>query len=145
MKHRLLEEGAGGRSFVLVFEYGEQVVGPLNRFANEVQLRGSSVAGIGAFERAHLGYFNPETKEFHENAVDEQVEVLSLTGNIAEDARGERKLHLHVVLGCRDASTRGGHLIDAVVRPTLELMITELPRHLKRKHDPKSGLVLLEP
>lgn len=145
MKHRLLEEAGGRRSFVLVFDYGEDVVAPLTRFADELQLRASSVTGIGAFEKARLGYFNPATKEFRENAVDEQVEVLAFTGNIAEGDAGERKLHLHVVLGCMDATTRGGHLIDAVVRPTLELMVTELPHHLKRTHDEKTGLVLLQP
>lgn len=145
MKHRLLEEAGGRRSFVLVFDYGEDVVAPLTRFADELQLRASSVTGIGAFEKARLGYFNPATKEFRENAVDEQVEVLAFNGNIAEGDAGERKLHLHVVLGCMDATTRGGHLIDAVVRPTLELMVTELPHHLKRTHDEKTGLVLLQP
>lgn len=145
MKHRLLEDVDGQRSFVLVFHAGEEVVAPLTRFADRLHLRGSSIVGIGAFERARLGYFNPETQDFHENAVDEQVEVLSLTGNIAESDEGERKLHLHVVVGRRDASTRGGHLIEATVRPTLELMLTEWPRHLKRTHDKKSGLLLLEP
>lgn len=145
MKHRLLEESDGRRSFVLVFEYGEEVVGPLSRFAEEMQLRGSSITGIGAFEKARLGYFNPATKEFHENAVDEQVEVLSLTGNVAESESGERKLHLHVVLGRKDATTRGGHLIDATVRPTLELMVIESPQHLIRDFDQASGLVLLKP
>jgi hypothetical protein len=31
------------------------------------------------------------------------------------------------------------------VRPTFEAIIEEAPDHLKRKHDPKTGLVLLEP
>jgi len=73
----------------------------------------------------------------------EQVELLSIVGNIADSAEGTPKLHAHVVLGCSDATTRGGHLIEAVVRPTLEAIIEETPTHLKRQLDAKTGLVLL--
>jgi predicted DNA-binding protein with PD1-like motif len=56
---------------------------------------------------------------------------------------GRRKAHAHVVLGRRDGSTVGGHLLEAHVRPTLELMLTESPAHLRRMHDPETGLALI--
>ena len=72
----------------------------------------------------------------------EQVEVLSLIGDVAlED--GEPKVHAHVVVGRSDGSTRGGHLIEARVRPTLEVILTESPAHLRKHHDPESGLALI--
>ena len=95
-----------------------------------------------AFERATLGWFDWQTKDYEHIAVDEQVEVLSLIGDVSlED--GKPKLHAHCVLGKRGGATVGGHLVEAVVRPTLEGLLIESPGHLRRRHDPDSGLALI--
>ena len=57
---------------------------------------------------------------------------------------GEPALHVHVVIGRADGSAMGGHLLAAHVRPTLEVVITESPAHLCRRHDPESGLPLIK-
>jgi hypothetical protein len=93
-------------------------------------------------ESAVLGYFEWERKTYQHIPVNEQVEVLSLVGNIVLE-QDLPKLHAHVVVGTRDGSTRGGHLIEAHVRPTLEVVIVESPTHLRRRHDAASGLALI--
>jgi predicted DNA-binding protein with PD1-like motif len=75
-------------------------------------------------------------------AVGEQVEVLSLVGDIALDG-DEPKVHAHAVLGRRDGSTVGGHLLEAHVRPTLEVVLVESPAYLRRLHDAASGIALI--
>jgi uncharacterized protein len=74
--------------------------------------------------------------------IDEQAEVLSLLGDIA-DEDGEPLVHAHAVLGLRDGTTRGGHLLEAHARPTLEVLLTESPEFLERRHDPATGLSLI--
>lgn len=145
MRSRLLETDCGRRKYVLVLDAEEEAVATITAFATETGLSGSSLSAIGAFSRSSLGYFNPATKEFVRNEIAEQTEVLSMLGNIASDAEGQVKLHIHVVLGCRDATTRGGHLVAGWARPTLEVMIEESPEHLRRGLDRKTGLVLLRP
>lgn len=145
MQHHLMDETNGRRTYVVALEIGEEVVGNITQLARDLSLRGSSMTGIGAFQHVRLGYFDWEKSDYLENVVDEQVELLSLVGNIAEADDGSPKLHAHVVLGRRDATTRGGHLIEAIVRPTLELVISESPEHLRRTHDEKTGLVLIKP
>jgi uncharacterized protein len=145
MHYRLLDEQDGRRTYAIALETGDLVVDTLTKLAAELDLAGSSVSAIGGFQHVRLGYFNPATSEFTENVVDEQVEVLSFQGSVAEDVDGSPHLHIHVVLGRHDASTRGGHLIEATVRPTLEAIIVESPEHLHRVKDEKSGLVLLKP
>ena len=86
--------------------------------------------------------FNWERKDYDRIPVDEQVEVLSLVGDIALH-RDKPKIHAHVVLGRRDGSAMGGHLMEAVVRPTLEVLLVDSPAHLCRVHDPESGLALI--
>ncbi len=128
--------------FAVVFDEGDEFTEGMLRFAEERNLTAAHFVAIGAFQQAKLGYFNLEKKDYEKQLIDEQVEVLSLTGNVA-DHQGKPKLHAHVVLGRRDMSTCGGHLLAGRVRPTLEVIVTESPAHLHRRHDPKTGLPLL--
>jgi predicted DNA-binding protein with PD1-like motif len=66
-----------------------------------------------------------------------------LTGNVAL-AGGGIKIHAHAVVGLRDGSTRGGHLKEASVFPTLEVIIEETPTELRRGYDPETGLPLID-
>jgi len=90
-----------------------------------------------------LGYFDWAKKDYKKIPVREQVEVVSLVGDIAEGEQGGPKVHAHVVLGRSDGAALAGHLLEAHVRPTLELMLVESPQHLRRWHDPESGLALI--
>ena len=145
MHYQLLDERDGQRTYAVVLEIGEHVVATMTGLAKELSLIGSSVNGIGGFQHTTLGYFDWEQSDFRQNIVDEQVELLSFQGTIAEGEDGSPKLHAHVVMGRFDGTTRGGHLVEAVVRPTMEVVITESPRHLHRRLDEQTGLVLLKP
>ena len=107
------------------------------------QLTAARFTAIGAFSEATLGYFDAKKKAYEKIPVREQVEVLSLIGDVALDG-GQPKIHAHVVVGKRDGTAHGGHLLAAHVRPTLEVMLTEAPMHLRRSFDPMSGLALID-
>jgi uncharacterized protein len=141
MRTKVLGEGEN-RTVALIFERDDEVVSTLERFAQEQAIDAAHFTAIGAFSRATLGYFSWEQKIYLKIPVEEQVEVLALAGDIALQD-GKRKVHAHAVLGRRDGSTVGGHLLQASVRPTLELMLTESPAHLRRVHDPETGLALI--
>ena len=141
MKSKLIYDGPQ-RTFVVVFDSGDEVLENLSAFAKEHRLAAAEFTGIGALSGAVLGYFDWRKKDYERIPVDEQVEVLSLTGNIAQ-ADGQPKLHPHIVLGKRDGSAHGGHLLAGHVRPTLEVIVTESPAHLQRRSDPETGLALI--
>lgn len=128
---------------MLVFATGDLVTAELERFAREHELRGAHFTGIGALQEVVLRYFDWESKQYEDIPVAAQVEVLALSGNIAI-ADGAPRIHAHLVVGFRDGSTRGGHLKEGRVRPTLELIVTESPEHLHRTFDEESGLALLD-
>ena len=143
MRHKLLHEQDGQRTFALVFDKGDEVVEGLTSFAAEDGLGAASFTAVGAFGKATLGYFDRDRKEYREIPVEEQVEVLSLLGDIAlED--GEPQVHAHVVLGRSDGTTRGGHLLEAHVWPTLEVVLVESPDHLQKRTDEETGLALID-
>lgn len=141
MKSKLLSDD-GERTWALVFDTGDEPISLLTRFAEEHALDAASFTAIGAFSDAVVGYFDWEKKDYLRIPIREQVEVLSLVGDIAASGK-QAKIHAHVVLGKRDGSAHGGHLLEARVRPTLEVVLTETPERLVRKHDPETGLALI--
>lgn len=142
MKSKLLANN-GGKTFALVFETGDEVVAGLTDFAKRESLAGSHFTGIGALSDVVVGYFDWSRKDYDRISIREQVEVLSLAGDIATD-RDEPKVHAHVVLGKRDGTAHGGHLLEAHVRPTLEITLVETPVHMRRVYDAKSKLALID-
>lgn len=145
MHHTLLAETDGKRVFALVLDADEEAFGCISRFADEQGLTAASFTAIGAFKTATIGFFDFATKSYLEIPVEVQSEVLSLLGDIAEGDDGKASLHAHAVLGLRDGSTKGGHLMKGIVRPTLEIIVTETPGHLRRRKVSELGIALLKP
>ena len=141
MKSKLIHDD-GEKTYVLVFDRGDEVASGLLAFAKEKKLSGSHFTAIGAFESVTLGFFERERKDYEKITIDEQVEVLSLVGDIALEG-DKPKVHAHVVVGKRDGTAHGGHLLEARVWPTLELILIESPQHLQRKVDKETGLALI--
>ena len=130
-------------TYAVVLDTGDEVIGELGKFVREQEVEAASVTAIGAFSRTVLGYFQWETKQYKKIPVDEQVEVLSLLGDVAVGEQGPT-LHLHAVLGKADGSVVGGHLIEAHVRPTLEVILIQPPSYLRKRKDPETGLALID-
>ncbi len=145
MKSTVLTETDDGKIWLLVLESGEEVKKTLEGFATANKVEAASFVALGAFERAKLGYFQWDKKSYKEIPVDEQVEVITLTGDIVPSEKGKPSLHAHAVLGRSDGSTRGGHLLEGIVRPTLEITLTQSPAHLVRRRHPELGIALIEP
>jgi predicted DNA-binding protein with PD1-like motif len=144
MKSKLLD-ATGQKTFALVFDKGDEVVAELTAFAKAEHVGAAHFTAIGAFSEVTLGYFERDRKAYKRMALAEQVEVLSLLGDIALDPTGVAKAHAHVVVGLSDGQTRGGHLLAARVWPTLEVILVESPAFLRKRHDPDSGLALIDP
>jgi len=140
---RELSQAGGTKTFVLVLNAGDEVTKELLAFSRSRGIAAASFTGIGAFQRVTLGYFEPQQRDYLRIPITEQVEVLSLLGNLAIGDDGP-KLHAHVVVGKRDGTAHGGHLLDAHVRPTLEVVLVETPAHLRRRSDPATGLALID-
>ena len=141
MQYKLLEEHP--KTYVLIFDTGDELAAGLKRFASQQEISGSSFKAIGALSSVKLGWFNWKTKKYETSvALDEQLELLSLIGDIAQQD-GEPQVHAHVVVGKSDGTAHGGHLLEATVRPTCEVVLTESPLHLQKQVDPESGIALI--
>jgi predicted DNA-binding protein with PD1-like motif len=144
MKQRMIDAG-GSRTYIVILETGEEVAASLKRLAEENHLAGSSFKAIGALSHAKVGWFNWQTKKYEIAAqLDEQLEVLSLIGDVALQD-GKPVVHAHLIVGRSDGTAHGGHLLEAHVRPTLEVVLTESAQPLQKVSDPESGIALIRP
>lgn len=145
MKTKLIHQADGQKTFAVVLQTGDEAVSCLKTFAERERLNAAQITAIGALSHAVLGYFDWDEKKYHRIPVTEQAEIASFIGDIVLAEDGQPSLHAHVVLGRRDGTALAGHLFEAHVRPTLEIIVTESPEHLRKRHDPESGLALIDP
>lgn len=143
MRAKVLAQRDDLRMLCLVFDSDEEVVGTLTGFLRDHQVTAARFTAIGAFSDVVLGYFDWDRKAYLPIEVHEQVEVLSLLGDVALEG-SQPKAHAHAVLGRRDGSTCGGHLMKAHVRPTLELILDESPGYLRKEYDAQAHLPLIK-
>jgi len=133
----------GTTTYVAVLDQGEEAFSALSDFAAQRQLSAGQVTAVGAFDHAVVGWFDRAARNYRRIPIGEQCEVLSLLGDIALAANGPQ-LHVHAVLGLADGTTRGGHLLEGYVWPTLEVVIREAPAELRKTHRPELGLALID-
>lgn len=142
MQSKLLHNADGQRTSAVILATGDEVMACLKDFVTRERITAAQISAIGALSDVVLEYFDWEKKDYMKIPLREQVEVASLLGDVAE-ADGKPAIHLHIVVGRRDGSAMAGHLGEAHVRPTLEVILTESPAHLRKRHDPESGLALI--
>ncbi len=142
MKSKIIED-ADVVTYVVVCDPGDEAVAALEQFARAERLEAAQITAVGGFERASVGWFDRAAKVFRPIPVDQQCEVLSLVGDVAEGQDGP-SMNVHVVLGLADGTTRGGHLIEGHVFPTLEVIVTESPAELRRVMHPDLGVALID-
>jgi uncharacterized protein len=142
MKAKVVED-ADVVTYVVVCDPGDEAISALTQFARSEQLEAAQVSAVGAFEHATVGWFDRAARDYRRIRVDEQCEVLSLLGDVAWGQDGPI-LHMHVVLGLSDGTTRGGHLLEGRVFPTLEVVVTETPAQLRKVFRPDIGIALID-
>ena len=145
-KVRLLTtQSDGTRTYVLVLYQGDQVQAAIAAFANDHHVVDAHFSAIGAVRDPEVAWFDESRKQFKAMSLHEQMEVLTLSGDITLGVDGQPVVHTHLVLARSDGQSWGGHLIEATASPTIELYVTTYPEPLRKRLDPATGLQLIDP
>jgi predicted DNA-binding protein with PD1-like motif len=144
MKVRLLSENGGAKNYAIILAKGDEVMSGLTDFARQNKVSSASFTAIGAFSHATVAWFDDARKEFRLIPIKQQVELVSMIGDIAL-VNDQPAVHTHVALASSDGTVRGGHVINAFVFPTLELFMTVYPTALHKQLDDATGLKLIDP
>jgi uncharacterized protein len=144
MKVRLLSENGGAKNYAIILAKGDEVMSGLTDFARQNKVTSASFTAIGAFSHATVAWFDDGRKEFKLIPIEQQVELVSMIGDIAL-VNDQPAVHTHVSVASSDGTVRGGHVINAFVFPTLELFMTVYSTPLHKESDKATGLKLIDP
>jgi predicted DNA-binding protein with PD1-like motif len=144
MQVKLVKDTPEEKIYAIVFLKGDEVLSGLTDFAIKYKVGDAHFTGIGAVSSATTAWLDLEKKMYHPTVTNQQVEVLSLVGDIAA-FNGKPVVHMHAVLGRRDGTTVGGHVWELNVNPTVEIFLTANTTALGKRPDTSSGLKLIDP
>lgn len=132
-----------GDRFQIRIPSGQPLLANLLRFLASEKIGYATLAGLGALRQATVSYWNATTQQYEAHDVDEQVELVSLVGNVSmkDDAPF---VHAHVTLGRSDLSILGGHFNEAIVHPNVEVWVRREHAAVERVLDESCGLYLMD-
>jgi predicted DNA-binding protein with PD1-like motif len=143
MQIQLLSQGDGTKEYAVIFGKGDEAFSGLLEFAENYHITSAHFTAIGALQGATLAWFDPQRRMYKKIPIQGQVEVIGMSGDIAL-YQGKPVVHTHMTVAASDGTTRGGHVLDAYVSPTLEVMVTVDPVTMQ-KFDPETDLTLIDP
>src|SRR5271155_5934013 len=126
MQVQLLTTEEPTRQYAVIFYQGDEAFSGLLEFAEKYHVTSAHFTAIGALNGATLGWFDPQRKTYKKIPIVGQHEVIGMSGDIAL-YEGKPVVHTHMIVGGNDGTTRAGHVLDAYVSPTLEVMVTVDP------------------
>ncbi len=144
MQVQLLNPGEPTKQYAVIFYQGDEAFSGLLEFAQQYHVRSAHFTAIGALNGATVGWFDPRRKMYKKIPIDGQHEVIGMSGDIAL-YQGKPVVHTHMVVGSPDGTTQGGHVLEAYVSPTLEVMVTVDPVTMQKRFDPATDLTLIDP
>lgn len=144
MKYRLLSDKEGVKEYVLIFAPGDELLSGLSDFVKKEKVGSGRFSAIGALSSAKTSWLDLEKKMHKINAVNEQCELVSLIGDVGV-YQGTPVVHVHFSVAIQDGSMKGGHLIEAITNPTVELFMTVFPTALDKIFDPQTDLKIFHP
>jgi predicted DNA-binding protein with PD1-like motif len=144
MEVQLLNPGEPTKQYAVIFYQGDEAFSGLLEFAEKYRVTSAHFTAIGALNGATVGWFDPQRKMYKKIPIHGQHEVIGMSGDIAL-YQGKPVVHTHMVVGSPDGTTLGGHVLEAYVAPTLEVMVTEDPETMQKRFDPATDLTLIDP
>ena len=144
MQVQLLNPGEPTKQYAVIFYQGDEAFSGLLEFAEKYHVTSAHFTAIGALSGATLGWFDPQRKMYKKIPINGQHEVIGMSGDIAL-YQGNPVVHTHMVVGTSDGTTRAGHVLNAYVSPTLEVMVTVDPVAMQKRFDPETDLTLIDP
>ncbi|HKM69990.1 MAG TPA: DUF296 domain-containing protein [Stellaceae bacterium] len=144
LRAQLVGSGGQGRTWLVILAKGDEVMSGLTRWAETNNVRTAHLTAIGAAQHALFGWFDRDRRAYRDLPVNQQCEIASLVGDIGL-VENKPQLHIHAVVGLRDGTMRGGHLVNATVWPTLEVFVQETAQSVDKHLDSETGLDLFHP
>ncbi|HEY4326499.1 MAG TPA: PPC domain-containing DNA-binding protein [Mucilaginibacter sp.] len=144
VKVKLISADGPTKTYELVFAKGDEVMSGLKEFAVKYHVTSAHFNAIGDANSVKFGWYDISKKMFKVMHLNEFAEITSLAGDITI-YNGNPVVHAHISMATQDGLVHGGHLFEAFISPTLQLVMTVEPESLFKKMDPETGILVIDP
>lgn len=138
-----MKSGKTSWGYLIRLDIGEEIVSSILEFALKNNIAFAQVFAIGASNDILLGSFNPLKKVYQEKHFKKDYEICNLTGNLTM-VNDKPFLHAHITLADEHFECIGGHLNQAIVSATCEIMLYTCNERVNRVYETESRLYLLD-
>lgn len=143
VKVKLLSKNGSVKTYILIFTKGDEVLSGLTEFAQQHKVTSAHFTAIGDATDARVGWYEQSRKMFKVIPISQPAEITSLIGDIAM-YNGKPVVHAHINLATSDGIVHGGHLLEAHIFPTLEVVVTVVPNTMYKKLYPEAGATVID-
>ena len=130
-----------GKTIIARIDKGEEILTQLKNIALKEEIKLASVRALGATDDFTVGVFKVDEKKYYANHFTGDFEIVSLTGTIST-MNSEYYAHLHMSAGDEQGRVFGGHLNEAIISATCEMVIEVIDGQVDRVRDENVGLNL---
>ncbi|WP_294372845.1 PPC domain-containing DNA-binding protein [uncultured Clostridium sp.] len=131
------------KTIIARIDKGEEILEKVKEIALKEDIKLASIQGLGAVNQFTVGVFKTDEKKYLANNFKGSFEIVSLAGTI-NTMNDEFYCHLHMSAGNEKGEVFGGHLNEAVVSATCEIVINIIDGKVDRYYDDKIGLNLFK-
>ena len=132
-----------GKTIVMRIDRGEEVLTQLKAMALKENIKLASVRALGATDNFTVGVFKVDEKKYYANHFTGDFEIVSLTGTIST-MNDEYYAHLHMSAGDEQGRVFGGHLNEAIISATCEMVVEVIDGRVDRARNEDVGLNLFK-
>lgn len=131
-----------GKRLIGKLAHGSDLLEALTAICVEQGIQLGRLEALGAVQKARIGFYNQQTREYEFLELDQELEILKVVGNVSLKD-GKTMVHAHITLGDNEGKAYGGHLAPGTVVFACEYVIQELVGEpLERGFDEETGLPL---
>ena len=132
-----------GETWYVRMDKGDEIIGGILELCRNERIRSAVFSGIGGCSAAEIQTFIPETGSFETQQLAGMLELVSLNGNIVEDADGQLYHHTHAAFSYKAEGRHcmaAGHMKSITVLYTAEIELRPvIGGKISRKRDEETG------
>lgn len=129
--------------YIIRLKRGELVNKSLKKFCQKESIKNGAIWAIGSVDDPILAHYQVDTKKYSEKKFKGVFEVAPLTGNVGLYEE-QPLIHNHILVSDESMQAFAGHLVEAKVSATLEVILIKFDSKLTKSNDQETGLKLYD-
>tara|TARA_B110001454_G_scaffold210867_1_gene225875 strand:- start:382 stop:813 length:432 start_codon:yes stop_codon:yes gene_type:complete len=128
-----------GEKIFVSLQTGDLINKSLTEISVKENISNAWINGIGAIDSVEVGYMDVVNKKYQKRNFNDNYELISLIGNITIKD-GVPFVHTHITFSDTEYKVFGGHLFDAKITATGEIILTVANSKIDRQFNENVGI-----